>query len=96
MKQLAHCEGELEQTQGKLSYNSSELSRLESEHQANADLINTLESALNDSERNLRKTRMNANEIVRERDQYKAENERLRIEVSFHSLTFPDLRIIAE
>jgi hypothetical protein len=39
---------------------------------------------------------MNANEIVRERDQYKAENERLRIEVSFHSLTFPDLRIIAE
>ncbi|GAA5911113.1 uncharacterized protein JCM6883_004273 [Sporobolomyces salmoneus] len=80
MKQLAHCEGELDQTQGKLSFNASELARLESEHQANTDLINTLESALNDSERNLRKTRMNANEIVRERDQYKAENERLRIE----------------
>ncbi|GAA5990939.1 hypothetical protein JCM5350_008285 [Sporobolomyces pararoseus] len=80
MKQLSHCEGELEQTQGKLSLNTSELARLESEHQANTDLINTLESALNDSERNLRKTRMNANEIVRERDQYKAENERLRIE----------------
>ncbi|GAA6019601.1 hypothetical protein JCM11491_002819 [Sporobolomyces phaffii] len=80
VKQLAHCEGELEQTQGKLSVNSSELARLESEHQANTDLINTLESALNDSERNLRKTRMNANEIVRERDQYKAETERLRIE----------------
>ncbi|GAA5830293.1 hypothetical protein JCM3766R1_002857 [Sporobolomyces carnicolor] len=80
MKQLAHCEGELEQTQGKLSHNASEFARLESEHQANTDLINTLESALNDSERNLRKTRMNANEIVRERDQYKAENERLRIE----------------
>ncbi|GAA5932975.1 uncharacterized protein JCM15063_002258 [Sporobolomyces koalae] len=80
LKQLSHCEGELDQTQAKLNVNASEIARLESEHQANADLINTLESALNDSERNLRKTRMNANEIVRERDQYKSENERLRIE----------------
>ncbi|GAA5904781.1 hypothetical protein JCM5296_000759 [Sporobolomyces johnsonii] len=79
-KQLSHCESELEQTYAKLNANAAEIARLESEHQANADLINTLESALNDSERNLRKTRMNANEIVRERDQYKAENERLRIE----------------
>ncbi|GAA5920854.1 hypothetical protein JCM1841_002353 [Sporobolomyces salmonicolor] len=79
-KQLSHCESELEQTYAKLNANAAEIARLESEHQADADLINTLESALNDSERNLRKTRMNANEIVRERDQYKAENERLRIE----------------
>ncbi|CEQ39858.1 SPOSA6832_01442 [Sporobolomyces salmonicolor] len=79
-KQLSHCESELEQTYAKLNANAAEIARLESEHHADADLINTLESALNDSERNLRKTRMNANEIVRERDQYKAENERLRIE----------------
>ncbi|GAA6061674.1 hypothetical protein JCM10212_000857 [Sporobolomyces blumeae] len=79
-KQLSHCEMELEQTHAKLASNVAEIARLESENLANTDLINTLESALHDSERNLRKTRMNANEIVRERDQFKAENERLRVE----------------
>jgi chromosome segregation ATPase len=46
--------------------------------QANIDLVNTLESALNDSERNLRKSRMQMSELTKARDSLQAANESLR------------------
>ncbi|GAA6029356.1 hypothetical protein JCM8097_003635 [Rhodosporidiobolus ruineniae] len=59
---------------------TKQLASKESDLQAQLDLANTLDSALNDSERNLRKARLQSNEYARERDQYKSDNERLRLE----------------
>ncbi|KDE06529.1 hypothetical protein MVLG_03178 [Microbotryum lychnidis-dioicae p1A1 Lamole] len=60
VKQLTHCEGDL---------------------QANIDLVNTLESALSDSERNLRKARVQMNDLAKERDNYLSQNEAIRREL---------------
>ncbi|BGP13736.1 hypothetical protein JCM10213_009049 [Rhodosporidiobolus nylandii] len=59
---------------------TKQLAQKEADLQAQLDLANTLDQALNDSERNLRKARLQSNEYARERDQFKADNERLRIE----------------
>ena len=56
------------------------LAQRDAEYQSQVDLVNTLESALNDSERNLRKARLQSNEYARERDQLKDEADRLRLE----------------
>jgi len=47
---------------------NKQLTHCEGDLQAHMDLVNTLESSLNDSERNLRKARLQATEIARERD----------------------------
>lgn len=53
------------------------MAQREADLQAQRDLVNTLESALNDSERNLRKARQTSIEHARERDQYRETAERL-------------------
>ncbi|KAK4053820.1 hypothetical protein OIV83_001476 [Microbotryomycetes sp. JL201] len=60
---------------------SKQLTHCESDLQANIDLVNTLESALNDSERNLRKARTQMNELAKERDLFVHQNEQLRQQV---------------
>ncbi|GAA5894695.1 hypothetical protein JCM6882_006660 [Rhodosporidiobolus microsporus] len=59
---------------------TKQLAQKEADLQAQVDLGNTLDQALNDSERNLRKARLQSNEYARERDQYKADADRLRLE----------------
>ncbi|GAA5822763.1 hypothetical protein JCM11251_004368 [Rhodosporidiobolus azoricus] len=59
---------------------TKQLAQKEADLQAQVDLGNTLDQALNDSERNLRKARLQSNEYARERDQFKADAERLRME----------------
>ncbi|EJD02223.1 kinesin [Fomitiporia mediterranea MF3/22] len=47
---------------------NKQLSHCESDLQAHMDLVSTLETSLGDSEKNLRKARMQATELARERD----------------------------
>ncbi|KAF8636524.1 hypothetical protein AX17_003337 [Amanita inopinata Kibby_2008] len=47
---------------------NKQLSHCESDLQAHMDLVSTLETSLSDSEKNLRKARMHATELARERD----------------------------
>ena len=60
---------------------TKQLSHCESDLQANIDLVNTLESALNDSERNLRKARQQMGDLARERDTFLGQNDTLRREI---------------
>ncbi|THH16638.1 hypothetical protein EW146_g4034 [Bondarzewia mesenterica] len=60
---------------------NKQLTHCESDLQANMDLVTTLETSLGDSEKNLRKARMQATEIARERDTLNAQIEALRNEV---------------
>jgi len=57
---------------------NKQLTHCESDLQAHMDLVATLETSLTDSERNLRKTRMQANEYAKERDTLNAQIESLR------------------
>lgn len=54
----------------------------EGDLKANMDLVNTLESALNDSERNLRKARMQMSELTKNRDSLQNVNESLRMQLA--------------
>ncbi|GAA6047599.1 hypothetical protein JCM3770_001583 [Rhodotorula araucariae] len=71
---------ELEVRETLIARLKEQLAQRDVEYQSQVDLANTLESALNDSERNLRKARQQSNEYARERDQYKSAAERLRVE----------------
>ncbi|CAO1629670.1 unnamed protein product [Parajaminaea phylloscopi] len=61
---------------------AKQLSHCEADLQANIDLVATLEAALNDSERNLRKSRVQLGEVTRERDRYASQSEDLRQQVT--------------
>lgn len=61
---------------------ASQLQHCEADLQANIDLVATLEGALNDSERNLRKSRVQLSEVTRERDRYSQQADELRDQVS--------------
>ncbi|KAL8281012.1 hypothetical protein RQP46_006691 [Phenoliferia psychrophenolica] len=70
-----------EEQELQISRLSKQLTHCESDLQANIDLVNTLESALNDSERNLRKARTQMNDLARERDQFLGQNDQLRQQI---------------
>ncbi|CAD6945817.1 unnamed protein product [Tilletia controversa] len=55
-----------------------QLAHCEADLQANIDLVSTLEAALNDSERNLRKSRVQLGEVTRERDRLQTQIDDLR------------------
>ncbi|CAO1620711.1 unnamed protein product [Sympodiomycopsis kandeliae] len=57
---------------------AKQLAHCEADLQANIDLVATLEAALNDSERNLRKSRVQLGEVSRERDRYSSQSDDLR------------------
>ncbi|THU88609.1 kinesin [Dendrothele bispora CBS 962.96] len=61
---------------------NKQLTHCESDLQTHMDLVSTLETSLGDSEKNLRKARMHATEIARERDRLNGENESLRQELT--------------
>jgi len=60
---------------------NKQLSHCESDLQAHMDLVTTLETSLSDSEKNLRKARMHATELARERDVLNGQIENLRNEL---------------
>ncbi|KDN52496.1 kinesin-domain-containing protein [Tilletiaria anomala UBC 951] len=60
---------------------TKQLAHCEADLQANIDLVATLEAALNDSERNLRKSRVQLSEITRERDRFSAQADELQMQV---------------
>ncbi|KAG9318633.1 kinesin domain-containing protein [Chiua virens] len=60
---------------------NKQLSHCESDLATHMDLVSTLETSLSDSEKNLRKARMQATELARERDSLNAQLETLRNEL---------------
>ncbi|KAG1826831.1 kinesin domain-containing protein [Suillus subaureus] len=60
---------------------NKQLSHCESDLATHMDLVSTLETSLSDSEKNLRKARMQATELARERDLLNSQNEGLRNEL---------------
>ncbi|KAF5380852.1 hypothetical protein D9615_004103 [Tricholomella constricta] len=61
---------------------NKQLTHCESDLQTHMDLVSTLETSLGDSEKNLRKARMHATELARERDTLNSKLEALRTELS--------------
>lgn len=61
---------------------SKQLSQCETDLKGNIDLVTNLESALNETERNLRKSRLQMNELAKERDKISTQNESLRKELA--------------
>jgi len=70
-----------EEQEAALNRLTKRLEHAETELKANIDLVTTLESALNDSERNLRKSRLHMNELSKEREALQNQNESLRHQV---------------
>lgn len=60
---------------------NKQLTHCEGDLQAHMDLVATLETSLSDSERNLRKARMQATELAKERDSLKSQVDGLRSEI---------------
>ncbi|KAH7107617.1 kinesin-domain-containing protein [Auriculariales sp. MPI-PUGE-AT-0066] len=60
---------------------NKQLTHCESDLQAHMDLVSTLETSLSESERNLRKARMQSTDLAKERDTLKVQVDGLRSEV---------------
>ncbi|KAH9818942.1 hypothetical protein DFH28DRAFT_1123320 [Melampsora americana] len=71
---------------------SKQLQHCEVDLKSNIDLVANLESALNDTERNLRKSRLQMNELVKERDKLNLMNESLKQELSQANLEVENVR----
>ncbi|CAG7852493.1 Kinesin-like protein KIF21A [Serendipita indica DSM 11827] len=66
--QLEELTRQVEEQDTMIKTLNKQLTHCEGDLQAHMDLVRTLESTLNDSERNLRKARLQASEMARERD----------------------------
>ncbi|KIK61893.1 hypothetical protein GYMLUDRAFT_243060 [Collybiopsis luxurians FD-317 M1] len=73
---------QLEEQEAMIKTLNKQLTHCESDLQTHMDLVSTLETSLGDSEKNLRKARMHATELARERDRLNAEIEGLRKELT--------------
>lgn len=71
---------------------SKQLSHCEVDLKSNIDLVANLESALNDTERNLRKSRLQMNELVKERDKLSSINDQLKQELTKANLEVENVR----
>ncbi|RDB21522.1 hypothetical protein Hypma_011769 [Hypsizygus marmoreus] len=73
---------QLEEQEAMIKTLNKQLTHCESDLQTHMDLVSTLETSLGDSEKNLRKARMHATELARERDMLNTKIESLRNELS--------------
>ncbi|KAF5357958.1 hypothetical protein D9756_001456 [Leucocoprinus leucothites] len=73
---------QIEEQEAMIKTLNKQLTHCESDLQAHMDLVSTLEASLGDSEKNLRKARMQATELARERDTLSSRIESLRGELS--------------
>ncbi|KAJ3888213.1 kinesin domain-containing protein [Lentinula edodes] len=69
---------QLEEQEAMIKTLNKQLTHCESDLQTHMDLVSTLETSLGDSEKNLRKARMHATELARERDRLNGDIEALR------------------
>ncbi|KAK2466821.1 hypothetical protein APHAL10511_001079 [Amanita phalloides] len=69
---------QIEEQEAMIKTLNKQLTHCESDLQAHMDLVSTLESSLSDSEKNLRKARMHATELARERDSLNNQIEALK------------------
>ncbi|KAG9045448.1 hypothetical protein FS837_006291 [Tulasnella sp. UAMH 9824] len=72
----------LEEQEAMIKTLNKQLTHCEADLQAHMDLVATLEASLTDSERNLRKARMQSNEMAKERDSYLQQMNGLRAQVT--------------
>ncbi|KAH9450727.1 hypothetical protein Pst134EB_018249 [Puccinia striiformis f. sp. tritici] len=72
----------IEEQENAISKLTKQLSQCEVDLKGNIDLVTNLESALNETERNLRKSRLQMNELAKERDKITTQNESLRKELA--------------
>ncbi|TIC09952.1 kinesin-domain-containing protein [Wallemia mellicola] len=72
---------QLEEAEQQIKTLTKQLDHCEADLQANIDLVQTLENALMDSERSLRKARVNMNDLVKDRDVATSEVNKLRQEI---------------
>ncbi|TIA85651.1 hypothetical protein E3P99_03929 [Wallemia hederae] len=72
---------QLEEAEQQIKTLTKQLDHCEADLQANIDLVQTLENALMDSERSLRKARVNMNDLVKDRDVANGEVAKLRQEI---------------
>ncbi|KAJ3793772.1 kinesin domain-containing protein [Lentinula aff. detonsa] len=73
---------QLEEQEVMIKTLNKQLTHCESDLQTHMDLVSTLETSLGDSEKNLRKARMHATELARERDRLNGDIEALRKELT--------------
>jgi kinesin family protein 4/21/27 len=72
----------LEEQEAQLLKLTKQLTHCETELQANIDLVSTLENAVQDYERSMRKTRLQMNDLSKERDSYQRQNDQLRAQMN--------------
>ncbi|KAG5647313.1 hypothetical protein DXG03_000851 [Asterophora parasitica] len=73
---------QLDEQEAMIKTLNKQLTHCESDLQTHMDLVSTLETSLGDSEKNLRKARMQATELARERDTLNSKIEALRNELA--------------
>ncbi|GLB34798.1 putative kinesin motor, catalytic domain [Lyophyllum shimeji] len=73
---------QIEEQEAMIKTLNKQLTHCETDLQTHMDLVTTLETSLGDSEKNLRKARMHATELARERDTLNAKIEALRNELA--------------
>jgi kinesin family protein 4/21/27 len=79
--QLEEQARQLDEQDAMIKTLNKQLTHCESDLQAHMDLVATLETSLTDSERNLRKARIQANEYAKERDALNGQIDVLRIQL---------------
>ncbi|KAF7311304.1 Kinesin-domain-containing protein [Mycena kentingensis (nom. inval.)] len=72
---------QIEEQEAMIKTLNKQLTHCESDLQTHMDLVSTLETSLGDSEKNLRKARMHATELARERDTLNTRLDSLRTEL---------------
>ncbi|KAI0078121.1 kinesin-domain-containing protein [Panus rudis PR-1116 ss-1] len=82
MAQVQNQAKQLEEQEVMIKTLNKQLTHCESDLQAHMDMVNTLETSLAESEKNLRKARMQATELARERDNLTTQITALRTELS--------------
>ncbi|KAJ7681788.1 hypothetical protein B0H17DRAFT_1161098 [Mycena rosella] len=80
-KRLEQQAKQLDEQEVMIKTLNKQLTHCESDLQTHMDLVSTLETSLGDSEKNLRKARMHATELARERDTLNVKLETLRSEL---------------
>lgn len=81
-QQLQERSKQMEEQEAIIKTLNKQLTHCEADLQAHMELVNNLETSLGDSEKNLRKARMQATELARERDSLNGQIESLRSELA--------------
>jgi len=80
-QQLQDRTKQMEEQEVMIKTLNKQLTHCEADLQVHMDMVNKLETSLGDSEKNLRKARMQATELARERDNLNGQVENLRNEL---------------